>query len=256
MLAGCAKKAEPAVTTSPVADTGLSDNISSSGNVLTIWYDANPTTGYTWKCAISDESVLKLTDDRYVENTADSAASGENGIITGAGGREVFTFNGLKKGNATITLTYAQQWKGGDTADTETIDVEVGDGGSITSALPSMTEYSSSSSILFKDSSLMVTFDANPTTGYTWASAISDEKLIKQTDDRYVASSGSQTTKSEPVAGSGGSEKFTFQGLAKGTAIITFTYAQQWKGGQTADTRKIKVEIGDNGSIVSAGFAD
>ena len=92
LAAGCAAKGAPVY--------GKDDhNITvKAGEQFVIQLDENPTTGYQWTVAISDESIVKLDKDDYQQQSA-----GSN--IVGAGGTRVLTFKGLKQGTVTLTLT-------------------------------------------------------------------------------------------------------------------------------------------------------
>ena len=127
LTAGCGNNAKnPAEAQTPEAEEA--DEIAISGNQLVLTYDSNPTTGCSWIYQISDESVIKLADDEYVQDKIN------DDLAVGVGGHEIFTFKALKKGKAVIALTYGQQWKGGDKDETKYVNVEVDDDGNITSA--------------------------------------------------------------------------------------------------------------------------
>jgi len=75
------------------------------GETFTITLDANPTTGYKWQ--LSDnltESIVKLVKSEYVAPETD---------MVGAGGKEVWTFKGVKPGETTINLEYVRPWETG-----------------------------------------------------------------------------------------------------------------------------------------------
>jgi inhibitor of cysteine peptidase len=75
-----------------------------NGDTFTIKLEANPTTGYEWSAAISDESVLALEKSEYLPDEAVSGA-------VGAGGTQVLTFKASKAGSATIDLVYQRSWE-------------------------------------------------------------------------------------------------------------------------------------------------
>ena len=125
LMTGCTQK-DPAAS-SASSEAAEPEEIQIDGNRLTLNYEANPTTGYSWTYEISDESVIKFTDDEYVEDKA------EPGVV-GVGGREIFTFTSLKKGKAVISLTYEQNWDGGNKSETKYVNIETDDNGNIISA--------------------------------------------------------------------------------------------------------------------------
>ena len=74
---------------------------------------------------------------------------------------------------------------------------------------------------------LTISLGANPSTGYQWSAQaqISDDAVLTQSGHRSIA-----PTESRP--GASGSDEWTFQAMAPGTATITTTYGQPWPGGQ------------------------
>ncbi len=139
-ITGCGKNAQrseaietgtadinPGTESTETASDEETQEILIDGNTLVLNYDANPTTGFSWSYEISDESVIRLVKDDYVQDKAEEG-------MTGVGGKEKITFEGLKKGTAVITLTYAQQWKGGNKSETKYVTVETDEDGNIVSA--------------------------------------------------------------------------------------------------------------------------
>ncbi|MCE5214206.1 MAG: protease inhibitor I42 family protein [Methanobacterium sp.] len=61
--------------------------------------DSNPSTGYSWDVQY-DPEYLKLISQQYIPQ------DNGGGIIVGAGGTEVFTFETLKKGLTTLIFNY------------------------------------------------------------------------------------------------------------------------------------------------------
>ena len=70
------------------------------GDDFIVTLGSNPTTGFEWSAEISDETMLTQTDHRY------EPAKEEN--IVGGAGEEVWTFEALKKGTATINMEYSR----------------------------------------------------------------------------------------------------------------------------------------------------
>lgn len=89
-----------------------------AGETFTIELEANPTTGYDWTAKISDETVVKLENIEYHQQPVDTD-------VVGAGGVDTLTFKGLKKGSATITLTYERSFEEGSAVDTLVYNVTV-----------------------------------------------------------------------------------------------------------------------------------
>ena len=75
---------------------------------VSITLDSNPTTGFSWQVAQSEE--LFSVETNYVEDEH------EEGLV-GVGGKETITLTPLKAGKTEVTLTYARPWEGGEQAD-------------------------------------------------------------------------------------------------------------------------------------------
>ena len=65
---------------------------------------------------------------------------------------------------------------------------------------------------------------SNPTTGFEWAYEMSSTTVVKEEDHDFDAPEGD-------VPGASGIEKWTFEGIGKGTTTITMEYSQPWDGG-------------------------
>ena len=73
---------------------------------VTVELEANATTGYTWTCTISPENVIRLVSSKYIPNEHDDG-------ITGAGGKQVFTFEAIAEGEAELVFSYLKEWETG-----------------------------------------------------------------------------------------------------------------------------------------------
>ena len=73
------------------------------GEELTVTLGSNPTTGFQWSedAEISDESVIKQVSHKFVGPETD---------VPGTPGKEVWTFEALKKGTVTTVLEYSRSW--------------------------------------------------------------------------------------------------------------------------------------------------
>lgn len=89
----------------------------SPGDTLRVVLASNASTGYRWaaQTQISDSAVLTQTGHQTV-----APVDGR----PGASGTEVWTFDALKPGAATLTTTYGQPWPGG-TKDARTFSAAV-----------------------------------------------------------------------------------------------------------------------------------
>jgi inhibitor of cysteine peptidase len=65
--------------------------------------------------------------------------------------------------------------------------------------------------------SLVLSLDANPTTGFTWT--VGQRGTLQQASRTYVPGNTS-------LVGSGGTQRFTFAPTAAGTQTLTLTYSQ------------------------------
>lgn len=65
--------------------------------------DENPTTGYLWSYEISDESLMKLVSDQFID--------GSDNNTVGSGGFHEFVFQALSDGKADITFKYERSFE-------------------------------------------------------------------------------------------------------------------------------------------------
>ena len=75
-----------------------------------ITLEGNPTTGYMWFCTADPEGIVDVKSD-YIEDEHEPD-------VVGVGGKYVFTVEGLKEGDVTLTFIYARSEAGDDLADT------------------------------------------------------------------------------------------------------------------------------------------
>jgi inhibitor of cysteine peptidase len=67
----------------------------------------NPTTGYVWHAASSDEKVLQMQDVGYIATTE---------AEIGAGGVHRYVLTGARRGHAAVQLQLARPWESKDAA--------------------------------------------------------------------------------------------------------------------------------------------
>ena len=72
--------------------------------VATVELRGNPTTGYTWICAIAPDGVVKELSNEYVQDDNPQDADG-------VGGTFIFTFESIVEGEAEITFSYLREWE-------------------------------------------------------------------------------------------------------------------------------------------------
>jgi len=80
---------------------------------FTVTLGSNPaSTGFQWSesAQISDQTVLQQTAHELVPPT--------DGLLLSPGtpGKEIWTFQALKKGDSTVSMEYSQPWEGGEEA--------------------------------------------------------------------------------------------------------------------------------------------
>lgn len=104
-------------------------------------------------------------------------------------------------------------------------------------------------SVEVQDNQLRVSLDANPTTGYTWMMRI-DGDALELAGDEFL--DGRSAEESRTVVGSGGTQRFTFQGLAPGEATVTLEYERPWEEADPEKTVVLQVTVGEDGVIAAA----
>jgi len=79
-----------------------------------------------------------------------------------------------------------------------------------------------------KGHDFLVALPSNPTTGYSWTASVSSAVVENEGSayQTHPAAAG--------MMGSGGQQIFSFDGSAKGTATITFSYARPFEKGKPA----------------------
>jgi len=124
------KTASPTPTPTPTpTKTTINVNESDSGGEVALGHSeflivtlvSNPSTGYSWNLsAISNTSVVQYWSDEYI------APEQTTPPMVGAPGHEVWTFEALDAGTATISMKYIRPWEtGAEPAETFEITVDV-----------------------------------------------------------------------------------------------------------------------------------
>ncbi len=131
--AGCPATSTPAATTTPTAFSATTliggritieifcdEFISSDGIVFRViqlkpgqFFDvvlcSNPSTGFRW-------SEMADIDDTSIVSQGGHSFLPPPGNLMGAAGKEVWTFQTLRQGQATLSFEYSQPWQGGEKA--------------------------------------------------------------------------------------------------------------------------------------------
>jgi inhibitor of cysteine peptidase len=112
LLFGCAAASGQASVNLTCDDFASQNHITKelsvkAGDSFTITLGSNPTTGFQWESAvISDQGVITETSHQFV--------GPEDENLVGAAGRDVWTFQALKKGTSTVSIAYSRPWEGGE----------------------------------------------------------------------------------------------------------------------------------------------
>ncbi len=102
------------------ADNGQSYTVK-VGDTIEVAIPGNPTTGYGWTAALSDEDAALLEqvgEPAYVSDPTE-------GKIVGVGGIYTFTFKAAVAGEATLKLVYARSWESVEPLQTYEVTVTI-----------------------------------------------------------------------------------------------------------------------------------
>jgi inhibitor of cysteine peptidase len=75
------------------------------GDTFEVRLEANPSTGYGWMVSAEKNSIVRQKSMKFIR--------GGVGDIAGAGGRNVWKFEGVKAGNQKLTFSYQRPWEKG-----------------------------------------------------------------------------------------------------------------------------------------------
>ena len=90
------------VKTYEMKDSGATVELT-KGEEIKVSLEANATTGYEWKIAEIDDSVIKLVNSDYRVNSERN--------ITGAGGYQNYTFKVVGQGSTKLEIIYHRSWE-------------------------------------------------------------------------------------------------------------------------------------------------
>ena len=88
------------------------------GDIIQVVLKGNPTTGYTWTAALSEQ------DESILEQMGEYDYVSDSGLI-GSGGTFTFRFKALKAGEATLKLVYSRPWESVQPLETFSMTVKV-----------------------------------------------------------------------------------------------------------------------------------
>jgi inhibitor of cysteine peptidase len=172
-----------------------------TGQDFTLALASNPSTGYSWTLAGSLPSWLQQVGKTYV--------AADPGLL-GGGGTDFWTFHATATGSATLIFQY------GRPSDSTPGKVRVCQ---VTAAAPADRE----NIFVAAGDNFTVALASNPTTGYSWTPAASLPGWLQQVSQTYVAANPG-------TIGGGGTEYWTFQAAAAGSANLVFQYERPWEG--------------------------
>jgi len=92
---------DPATTPEPVVYESREVVL---GETFEIMLEANATTGFSWEIAEIDEDIVQLMESEYI---ADPNAEG----LVGKGGKAVFRFEAVGRGETALKLVYRRSWE-------------------------------------------------------------------------------------------------------------------------------------------------
>ena len=193
-----------------------------AGSAVIVSLCSNPSTGFRWEDPVSsDPSIAGVGGWTYVA-PADASQPG-------AAGTEELTFVAGATGHATVTASYGQPWDGGQKdAWTLTLDIAVRD--AVPVALDCSVFDKGTAATASVDapvgSAVVLTVCTNASTGFTWMPASSSDVAVA------VPGEWVSVAPTEPMPGAAGSQVLTIAADSTGTAVISASYDQPWKGGE------------------------
>ncbi len=201
------------------------------GDTIRVKLKSNRTTGYSW--ALTGKTDAKVLKSGEVEYKVDEHPAG----MVGVGGNDFCTFTALAPGKTEIALGYARPWeKDKEPAQAFKLTVEV-EAAAATAADTKAASAAAKAEIhLFDkdngktvkvavDGTVIITLDANATTGFSWTKADKvDKDILKLERNDYV-----QGRNPNGLVGVGGTTVIVYRALKKGKAKIDLTYMQPWE---------------------------
>ena len=100
-VAGAQSTASMVVTT---ADSGRVVNLK-PGDTFEVRLEANPSTGYSWVVSPEKTDIVRQQSMKFMRGGIDDVA--------GAGGKNIWKFEGVKAGSLKLTFSYERPWEKG-----------------------------------------------------------------------------------------------------------------------------------------------
>ena len=211
---------------------------SATSTEYTVTLLENPTTGYTWAFASSDESIVTVTDNGYVADPNPDQADG-------AGGVHSWVITAKAAGDANVVFTLGQAWDGGEQAATLTYAFQV------SADLQLTLTQTRGIPELYTPGQTAVLLLENPTTGFTWQYAASQEGILTPVKDEFIT--GEEADADKMLVGAGGTHLWTFAGAAEGDVTLTFTYSRSWESVDPEATITYTYHVGSDLRVTCTG---
>ncbi len=194
----------------------------------------NQTTGYIWRYALTKEGVLREVANEYKPDDI-------SGSLVGAGGTHVWTFEGVAEGEVTVNFAYARSWES-EAAPVHTVSYTYRVDATGQVALLSLVDVS--------ENDVSMTFAANPTTGYDWSYAFSQDGILAEVSNQYDPDENTME-----LAGAGGMHTWNFEAVESGDVTVTFVYAQPWSNEVPAETMAFLFQVDADKKVTLDGAA-
>ncbi len=111
----------------PESQKGTGMEAVENGNTASISFDANATTGFSWEYVLDEEGIVEEKSSEYVSKNHPEG-------MVGYGGRQLYTFKGVREGSTTATFVYRRPWDESSTVHTVRVDLMVDNAGNVTVA--------------------------------------------------------------------------------------------------------------------------
>ena len=79
----------------PAPEATPGNGCKAEGSIVSVWLDANPTTGYGWTASVAGDCVT-LTRDEYRQNESEPG-------MAGVGGYQYYDLTAARPGTSTVT---------------------------------------------------------------------------------------------------------------------------------------------------------
>lgn len=109
----------------PESQKGTGMEAVENGNTASISFDANATTGFSWDYVLDEEGIVEEKSSEYVSKNHPKG-------MVGYGGRQQYTFKGVREGSTTATFIYRRPWDESSTVHTVRVDLTVDNAGNVT----------------------------------------------------------------------------------------------------------------------------